>query len=155
MGVAVAVAVAVVLGDLFLIFVFSFNPAHASSCSTSPTPTQQQQAQPCRALFVALLSRPSSAHRLRCLMRSGYKPDLSRFLHRIISVSSRVINRPCLRCWSWLWLCVVVTSVAKTLVFFAKPVALAFTVSLAVRGDGLADVDVDERNDSSKGRGTD
>ena len=44
---------------------------------------------------------------------------------------------------------------AKALVFLTKPVALVFAVPLAVRGNELADVDVDGRNDNSEGRGTD
>ena len=84
-----------------------------------------------------------------------YKPDLSRFLHRIISVSSRAIPRPCPRCWSWLWLYLDIASVAKALIFLAKPVALVFAVPLAARKNGLTDVHVDGRNDRSEGRGTD
>ena len=36
-----------------------------------------------------------------------------------------------------------IASVAKALVFLAKPVALAFAVPLAARGNGLVDIDVD------------
>ena len=48
-----------------------------------------------------------------------------------------------------------VASVAKALVFLAKHVALAFAVPSVARENGLADVDVDGRNDPSEGRGTD
>ena len=115
---------------------FLFNLAHTSPCPPSPAPKQQQQGHPPRVLFFPLLSCPSSARRILCLLRSGYKPDLYRFLHRIITMSSWAVARPCPRCWPWLCLCVVVTSVAKTLAFLAKLVALAFAVLLAARGMG-------------------
>ena len=114
----------------------SFNLAHTSPCPPSPAPTQQQQRQSRRALFFPLLSRPSSVRRIQSLLRSGYKPYLSRFLHRIITVSSWAVAIPCSRCWPWLCLCVVVASVAKALAFLAKSVALAFVVLLAARGMG-------------------
>ena len=54
-----------------------------------------------------------------------------------------------------LWLCVAVSSVPKNLVFLAQPVALAFAAPFAARENGLADVDIDGKNDRSEGRGTD
>ena len=48
-----------------------------------------------------------------------------------------------------------VASVVKAFAFLGNLVALVFAVPLAVRGNELADVDVDGRSDSSEGRGTD
>ena len=114
----------------FLLFCFHL------VCSRQPVPAlshakQQQrggQSHPLLPSLTYAIYRPS-ASTPGILLRSGYTPDLSRFLHCVIPVA-----RPSLALAS-VAVGVASVAVAVALVYMAKVADLAFTVPLATKRD--------------------